>query len=129
MSFYLKISSDLYTLFPSSKRLRYNFPVVHLCTLNSENRKKTSEWCSKVNRSTMCRSSFYLSAVFYSLIFVLLLMIIARFPDLFGCRFFKGKAPYAITKVGMTVLVHGMASELKDTGNIYIHTIFTSVCV
>jgi hypothetical protein len=42
-------------------------------------------------------------------------MIIARFPDLFGYRFFKGKAPYAITKVGMTVLVHGMASELKES--------------
>ena len=31
-------------------------------------------------------------------------------------RFFKGKTPYSMTKVGMTVLVHGLAKELKDTG-------------
>ncbi|CAH1783674.1 unnamed protein product [Owenia fusiformis] len=31
-------------------------------------------------------------------------------------RFFKGKTPYSITKVGMTVLVHGLANELKGTG-------------
>ena len=59
-------------------------------------------------------------------------MIITRFSDLLCCRFFKGKTPYAITKVGMTVLVHGMASELKDTGTlctIDIHTIFISICI
>lgn len=31
-------------------------------------------------------------------------------------RFFKGKTPYSISKVGMTVLAKGMAHELKDTG-------------
>ncbi|KAI8520168.1 hypothetical protein Bbelb_034250 [Branchiostoma belcheri] len=31
-------------------------------------------------------------------------------------RFFKGKTPYAVTKVGMTVLVHGLARELENTG-------------
>jgi NAD(P)-dependent dehydrogenase (short-subunit alcohol dehydrogenase family) len=31
-------------------------------------------------------------------------------------RFFRGKVGYAMTKVGMTVLVHGLAEELKDTG-------------
>lgn len=31
-------------------------------------------------------------------------------------RFFKGKTPYSISKVGMTVLTHGLANELKDTG-------------
>jgi len=31
-------------------------------------------------------------------------------------RFFRGKVAYAITKVGMTVLVHGLAEELKGTG-------------
>lgn len=31
-------------------------------------------------------------------------------------RFFKGKTPYSISKVGMTVLTHGLANELKDSG-------------
>lgn len=31
-------------------------------------------------------------------------------------RFFRGKVAYAMTKVGMTVLVHGLAEELKDSG-------------
>ncbi|XP_002733003.1 hydroxysteroid dehydrogenase-like protein 2 [Saccoglossus kowalevskii] len=31
-------------------------------------------------------------------------------------RFFKGKTPYSMGKVGMTVLVHGLANELKGTG-------------
>ncbi|XP_070574517.1 hydroxysteroid dehydrogenase-like protein 2 [Ptychodera flava] len=31
-------------------------------------------------------------------------------------RFFKGKTPYSVGKVGMTVLVHGLANELQDTG-------------
>ena len=31
-------------------------------------------------------------------------------------RFFKGKTPYAMTKVGASVLVHGLADELKGTG-------------
>lgn len=31
-------------------------------------------------------------------------------------RFFKGKTPYAVTKCGMTILVHGLANELKETG-------------
>ncbi|XP_052233845.1 hydroxysteroid dehydrogenase-like protein 2 isoform X2 [Dreissena polymorpha] len=31
-------------------------------------------------------------------------------------RFFKGKTPYSITKVGMTVLAMGLANELRDTG-------------
>ncbi|XP_061197543.1 hydroxysteroid dehydrogenase-like protein 2 [Saccostrea echinata] len=31
-------------------------------------------------------------------------------------RFFKGKTPYSISKIGMTVLTHGLANELKDTG-------------
>lgn len=31
-------------------------------------------------------------------------------------RFFKGKTPYSISKVGMTVLAKGMANELSDTG-------------
>ncbi|KAH9504951.1 Hydroxysteroid dehydrogenase-like protein 2 [Bulinus truncatus] len=31
-------------------------------------------------------------------------------------RFFKGKTPYSMTKVAMTVLVHGLANELKGTG-------------
>ena len=30
-------------------------------------------------------------------------------------RFFKGKTPYSITKVGMTVLVKGLSFELKNT--------------
>lgn len=41
--------------------------------------------------------------------------IILVSPPIYN-RFFKGKTPYAITKVGMTVLVHGLANELKDTG-------------
>ncbi|XP_064599287.1 hydroxysteroid dehydrogenase-like protein 2 [Liolophura sinensis] len=31
-------------------------------------------------------------------------------------RFFKGKVPYSVGKVGMTVLVHGLATELENTG-------------
>ncbi|KAK0040823.1 hydroxysteroid dehydrogenase-like protein 2 [Biomphalaria pfeifferi] len=31
-------------------------------------------------------------------------------------RFFKGKTPYSMTKVAMTVLVHGLANELTGTG-------------
>ena len=31
-------------------------------------------------------------------------------------RFFLGKTPYAMTKVAMTVLVHGLATEIKGTG-------------
>lgn len=31
-------------------------------------------------------------------------------------RFFKGKTPYSISKVGMTVLAKGLAHELKGTG-------------
>lgn len=31
-------------------------------------------------------------------------------------RFFKGKTPYSMTKVAMTVLVHGLANELQGTG-------------
>lgn len=31
-------------------------------------------------------------------------------------RFFRGKTSYAIGKVGMTVLVHGLANELVNTG-------------
>ncbi|BFZ19475.1 hypothetical protein BsWGS_22514 [Bradybaena similaris] len=31
-------------------------------------------------------------------------------------RFFKGKTPYSMTKVAMTVLVHGLANELAGTG-------------
>ncbi|XP_059147815.1 hydroxysteroid dehydrogenase-like protein 2 [Physella acuta] len=31
-------------------------------------------------------------------------------------RFFKGKTPYSMTKVAMTVLVHGLANELQETG-------------
>ncbi|XP_077983404.1 hydroxysteroid dehydrogenase-like protein 2 [Glandiceps talaboti] len=31
-------------------------------------------------------------------------------------RFFKGKAPYAAGKIGMTVLVNGLANELMNTG-------------
>jgi len=31
-------------------------------------------------------------------------------------RFFKGKTPYSMTKVSMTVLVHGLANELTNTG-------------
>ncbi|XP_041375595.1 hydroxysteroid dehydrogenase-like protein 2 [Gigantopelta aegis] len=31
-------------------------------------------------------------------------------------RFFKGKAPYSVSKVGATVLMHGLASELDGTG-------------
>ena len=30
-------------------------------------------------------------------------------------RFFRGKTPYAMTKVAMTVLIMGLANELKDT--------------
>lgn len=41
--------------------------------------------------------------------------IILVSPPIYN-RFFKGKTPYAITKVGMTVLVHGLATELKGTG-------------
>ncbi|KAK3085865.1 hypothetical protein FSP39_009815 [Pinctada imbricata] len=41
--------------------------------------------------------------------------IILVSPPIYN-RFFKGKTPYAVTKVGMTVLVHGLANELTDTG-------------
>lgn len=32
-------------------------------------------------------------------------------------RFFKGKTPYSISKVGMTILAKGLADEIKNTGN------------
>ena len=37
-------------------------------------------------------------------------------PCCVNLRFFKGKTAYSATKVGMTVLVHGLAMELKGTG-------------
>lgn len=41
--------------------------------------------------------------------------IILVSPPIYN-RFFKGKTPYSVGKVGMTVLVHGLANELKGTG-------------
>ena len=35
-------------------------------------------------------------------------------------RFFKGKTPYSISKVGMTILANGLANEIKDTGTTHI---------
>jgi len=41
--------------------------------------------------------------------------IILVSPPIYN-RFFRGKTPYSVSKVGMTVLVHGLANELKGTG-------------
>ncbi|OWF53514.1 hydroxysteroid dehydrogenase-like protein 2 [Mizuhopecten yessoensis] len=41
--------------------------------------------------------------------------IILVSPPIYN-RFFKGKTTYAMSKVGMTVLVHGLANELRGTG-------------
>ena len=41
--------------------------------------------------------------------------IILVSPPIYS-RFFKGKTPYSVGKVGMTVLVHGLASEIQETG-------------
>lgn len=43
-------------------------------------------------------------------------------------RFFRGKTPYAITKVGMTVMVHGLANELKGTG-VSISTLWPATAI
>lgn len=41
--------------------------------------------------------------------------IILVAPPIYS-RFFKGKTPYSITKVGMTILAHGLGHELEGTG-------------
>lgn len=41
--------------------------------------------------------------------------IILVSPPIYN-RFFKGKTPYSMTKVAQTILVHGLANELKGTG-------------
>ncbi|XP_033755446.1 hydroxysteroid dehydrogenase-like protein 2 [Pecten maximus] len=41
--------------------------------------------------------------------------IILVSPPIYN-RFFKGKTPYSMSKVAMTVLVHGLANELQGTG-------------
>ncbi|XP_062616616.1 hydroxysteroid dehydrogenase-like protein 2 [Saccostrea cucullata] len=41
--------------------------------------------------------------------------IILVSPPIYS-RFFKGKTPYSISKIGMTILTHGLANELKGTG-------------
>ena len=35
---------------------------------------------------------------------------------MFSCRFFKGKTPYAISKIGMTILTNGLGYELRKSG-------------
>ena len=59
----------------------------------------------------------------FTLIFSMIdiLMNLAMYSDRqpYFCRFFKGKTAYAATKVGMTVLVHGLGMELKGTGMIF----------
>ena len=34
-------------------------------------------------------------------------------------KFFKGKTPYAISKIGMSILVQGLSTELNGTGNYF----------
>ena len=41
--------------------------------------------------------------------------IIMVSPPIYS-RFFKGKTPYAISKIGMSVLVQGLSTELCETG-------------
>ena len=44
--------------------------------------------------------------------------IILVSPPIYS-RFFKGKTAYAISKIGMSVLVHGLSTELSGTGTVY----------
>lgn len=41
-------------------------------------------------------------------------------PPLYS-RFFKGKTPYAISKLGMSILVQGLSHELNGTGMVYMY--------
>lgn len=55
-------------------------------------------------------------AIWFNVIYWFFLNLLPIFVFLSWYRFFKGKTPYSISKVGMTVLTHGLANELKDTG-------------